>query len=137
MEVLIDTNILLDWFLKREPWYETSKIILNKLWFGHEKSYLTIHSICDLFYIIDKAFSVDEKKKLLQLLLSRNEIISETPQDIRLFIENKKWSDLEDGLQMQCAANYKLDYIITRNLSDFASSPVPAIAPQDFLQLKS
>ena len=137
MEVLIDTNIILDWFLKREDFYEDAKNLLNKLWFGQEKSYITVHSICDLFYIIDKSFPTDEKKKLLQLLISRNEIISEDKKDILSFIKNENWSDLEDGLQMQCAENCKLDYIITRNLDDFANSPIPAISPKGCLELLS
>lgn len=60
--------------------------------------FLNCAEICDLFYIIDKKFPADEKKKLLQLLLSRNEIISESKEDILCFIENKNWTDLEDGL---------------------------------------
>ncbi len=137
MEVLIDTNIILDWFLKRDDFYEDAKTLLNKIWFGREKSYLTVHSISDLFYIIDKAFPIDEKKKLLQLLISRNEIISESQKDILCFIKNNNWTDLEDGLQMQCAENCKLDYIITRNLDDFIHSKIPAISPKDFLNLIS
>ena len=36
---------------------------------------------------------------------------------------------------MQCvsAENCLADLIVTRNLKDFALSPVPAISPQDFL----
>ena len=135
MEVLIDTNIILDWFLKREPFYKDAKDLLNKCWFSNICAYLTVHSICDLFYIIDKKFSTEEKKKLLQLLLNRNEIISETKTDIQSFINNSAWEDLEDGLQMQTAANCKLDYIITRNISDFENSSIPAIEPETFLKL--
>ena len=135
MGVLIDTNIVLDWFIKREPFYETAKTLLSKCWFSNIRSYLTVHSICDLFYIIDKKFDTSEKKKLLQLLINRNDIISESKSDIESFIKNENWTDLEDGLQMQSAKNYKLDYIITRNISDFQNSSVPAIEPEAFLKL--
>ncbi len=135
MEVLIDTNIILDWFLKREPFYDESKTLLNKCWFSNISSYLTVHSICDMSFIIDKKFSTDEKKKFLQLLINRNEIISETKDDIQSFINNSDWTDLEDGLQMQTADKCKLDYIITRNIADFEHSLVPAIEPKDFLKL--
>lgn len=135
MEVLIDTNIVLDWFLKREPFYETAKKLLNKCWFSNIKSYLTLHSICDMFYIIDKKFDVAEKKKLLQLLLNRNDIISETKSDIEHFINDEMMDDLEDGLQMQSAEKCQLDYIITRNISDFENSSIRAIQPEDFLKL--
>ncbi|GEM_PF-6695774 len=56
MDILIDTNIILDWFLKREPFYEESKRLLNKCWFSNINSYLTIHSICDISFIIDKKY---------------------------------------------------------------------------------
>ena len=133
MEVLIDTNIILDWFLKREPFYDVAKQVLNKCWFSTIKSYLTIHSICDLFYVINGKFSTEEKKSLLQLLLNRNEIISESKIDIEKFIRNRNWTDLEDGLQMQCSD--RLDFIITRNIKGFEHSKVPAIMPADFLKL--
>ena len=73
--------------------------------------------------------------ELLQLLLNRNDIISETKTDIESFIKNELWTDLEDGLQMQTAANCKLDYIITRNTADFKNSTIPSIEPKDFFQL--
>ena len=135
MDVLIDTNIVLDWFLKREPFYDESKNLLSKCWFSNINSYLTVHSICDISFIIDKKFSTEEKKKLFQLLLNRNEIIPETKSDIEDFIKNTKWTDLEDGLQMQIAEKCKLDYIITRNVSDFEHSQIPAIEPKNFLEL--
>ena len=135
MEVLIDTNIILDWFLKRDPFYEDATKLLNKCWFSDIRAYLTVHSICDMFYIIDKKFDSDENKKLLQLLINRNDIISETKSDIDSFIKNHNWTDLEDGLQMQTAENCKLDYIITRNVDDFSFSSVPAIEPVAFLKL--
>ena len=135
MDVLIDTNIILDWFLKREPFYDESKTLLNKCWFSNINSYLTVHSICDMSFIVDKKFNAEEKKKLFQLLLNRNEIISETKDDIQSFINNPNLTDLEDGLQMQTADKCKLDYIITRNISDFTKSSVQAIEPKDFLNL--
>ena len=135
MDVLIDTNIILDWFLKREPFYDDAKVLLNKCWFSNINSYLTVHSICDMSFIVDKKFSTDEKKKLFQLLLNRNEIISESKDDIQSFINNSDWTDLEDGLQMQTADKCKLDYIITRNIHDFAKASVQAIEPKDFLNL--
>jgi len=39
-----------------------------------------------------------------------------------------------DSLQVECARLVNADYIITRNISDFLSSPIPAILPEDFLK---
>ena len=69
MEVLIDSNIILDWFLKRDQFYENSKAVLNKCWFGNIKSFITIHSLCDIYYLVGNKFPLEEKKKLIQFLL--------------------------------------------------------------------
>jgi hypothetical protein len=34
-----------------------------------------------------------------------------------------------------CAKNTECDYIITRNVSDFEQSPVPAVTPAEFLEM--
>ena len=46
-------------------------------------------------------------------------------------------SDFEDSLAAQCAKQVKAEYIVTRDISEFANSPVPVKEPADFLkQLK-
>ena len=64
-------------------------------------------------------------------------VISEKQDDFEVLANNSDTKDLEDGLQMLCAKNYSLDYIITRNVKDFALSSVPAIEPFAFLELLS
>lgn len=135
MEVLIDTNIILDWFLKRDQFYETSKTALNKCWFGNIKSFITVHSLCDIYYLIGNKFPLSEKKKLIQFLLNRSEIIEEDYNSVKAFIDYDFYDDLEDCLQIQSAQNLKLNYIITRNVKDFTNSTVQAIAPEQFLEI--
>ncbi|MBQ5907229.1 MAG: PIN domain-containing protein [Treponema sp.] len=135
MEVLIDTNIILDWFLKRNVFYESSKTVLNKCWFGNIKSFITVHSLCDIYYLIGNKFSVEEKKKLIQFLLSRSEIIEEDYNCVKAFVDYDFYDDLEDCLQIQCAQNLKLNFIITRNVKDFRNSTVQAVTPEQFLEM--
>lgn len=135
MEVLIDTNILLDWFLKRDQFYESSKKVLNLCWFGNIRSFLTVHSVCDMYYLVGNKFPLEEKKKLIQLLINRSEIIEENKDDLKSFLTNELYNDLEDCLQMQCAQNLSLNYIITRNVKDFKNSTVPAVTPEEFLEI--
>jgi hypothetical protein len=44
-------------------------------------------------------------------------------------------TDYEDAVQALCAKRNRADYIITRNVSDFSKSFVPAILPCDVLML--
>lgn len=135
MEVLIDTNIILDWFLKRDQFYENSKAVLNKCWFGNIKSFITIHSLCDIYYLVGNKFPLEEKKKLIQFLLNRSEIIEENYNSVKAFIDYNFYDDLEDCLQIQSAQNLRLNYIITRNIKDFRYSTAQAVTPEQFLEM--
>ena len=50
-------------------------------------------------------------------------------------LNNNNFKDFEDCLQAECALSCGADYIVTRNIKDFANAPVPAILPEDFLKL--
>jgi hypothetical protein len=42
--------------------------------------------------------------------------------------------DFEDALQAVAAEDCAADWIVTRNIPDFAQSRVPALTPREFLQ---
>lgn len=134
MRVLIDTNIILDWLMTRKPFQEKAKNIMETCFFGDMDGYVTAHTLSDIFYILRKDFDVDKRKKLLLLLCEHLQIISEDKNTIRQVLECEKWRDLEDGLQMQCAVNEKLDYIVTRNIKDFKDSPVMPLLPEQLIE---
>ena len=45
-----------------------------------------------------------------------------------------KSGDYEDALQMICAERIRSDYIVTRNIADFADSRVPVITPYELVR---
>lgn len=46
-------------------------------------------------------------------------------------LHNEDFLDFEDCLQMEFAKVYNAEYIVTRNLSDYKTSEVQAILPED------
>ncbi len=135
MQILIDTNVILDWLMHREPFSENAKYIMEEAMFGNVEGYLTAHTFSDLFYILRKDIDVSKRKQLLLLLCEYFHIIVENKETIRMALLNERWNDLEDGLQMQCAIEKNLDYIVTRNKKDFSSSKVKAILPEEWIEL--
>lgn len=135
MRVLIDTNILLDWLMNREPFHQNATKIMENCLFGSLEGFLASHTLPDLFYILRRDFTVGKRKELLILLCDNMKVIPEDQETIKAALTNDNWLDLEDGLQMQCAVMEELDYIITRNLKDFETSKVKAISPEQFLAL--
>ena len=47
-------------------------------------------------------------------------------------VKDTDFFDLEDGLQMQCAKDAVLDYIVTENVDDFRNSKVQALTAEEF-----
>lgn len=136
-KVLIDTNVILDWIMVREPNATNAKQIMEQCLFGQIQGYITSHSITDIFYILRKDYSVEKRKQLLQLLCEDMSVIPETCQTILRALNRKEWQDLEDALQMQCAKEAGVEYIVTQNLKDFQTSELRAVCEEEFCEMIS
>ena len=134
MALLIDTNIVLDWLLERQPFSENAKRIIEYCINGDLRCYLAGHTLLNTFYITRKEKSVAERKEILLMLCDCFEIIDIEKSMIVSALQNENWQDLEDGLQMYSAEQENLDYIITRDINDFKNSQVKALLPEDLLK---
>ena len=64
-------------------------------------------------------------------------VVPETRQTILQALNRGEWQDIEDALQMQCAKEAGVEYIVTQNLKDFQTSEVKAICEEEFCKLMS
>ena len=135
MDILLDSNIILDWLQQREPFYQNARKIVESCMFGNLAGFVTSHSLCDMYYILRKDFSLEQRLNFIRLISERCTVITENANDFIAVTNNPVTKDLEDGLQMQCAAQNELNYIVTRNIKDFTDSSVPAIMPEDFIAM--
>ena len=109
--ILIDTNILIDYMAKRDPFYEAARFILRN---GY-----TVRERCEMLL---------EMSNLLDIIPIHNENIVESLQSYPLFV------DIEDCLQVKCAQAYHADYIVTRNPKHFIHSTIPTLTSDELLQ---
>lgn len=137
MDILIDSNVIIDWISRRSDFYEDSKKIVDVCFFGNINGFVTAHSLCDIYYILRKDFSVERRLALIKLISERCHVISETQDDFIDVASSPLAEELEDGLQIRCAENFSLDFIVTRNIKDFSSSSVKAVTPADFILLSA
>ena len=135
MNVLIDTNIIIDWLLAQPKNGRNAEKAMRYLMAKNAEGYVTSHSLIDLYFCIRKEFSKSERQKLLQFILSKFNVITEEKSDFETVLSEENLEDLEDGLQMQCSKKANLDYIITENTKDFSTSFVQALSTSDFLAL--
>jgi predicted nucleic acid-binding protein len=134
MVILIDTNVVIDFLSMREDFYRDAEKIFDKCADGELSGYIAINTISDVFFILRKAFSVQERKSMLYDLCEFVKIVGLEHEDAVAAIQNEKFDDLEDCLQSKCAEKVGADYIITRNIGDFINSKIPATTPSNFMK---
>ena len=135
LRVLIDTNIFLDYILCREPYDRAARSIIIACKQKRVLGCIAAHSISNMFFILRKTFSIEERRKFLQSLCELFEVESIDKVKITKALADESFSDFEDCLQTECAVAFQADYIVTRNCEDFKGSRIPCIGPDEFCKL--
>lgn len=136
MKVLIDTNILLDVILLREPHLELSKRVLQCCQ-SFVDGYIAIHTFSNMFYVLHEIedFSIEDCRNTFNKLLYVFDVAGLNKKDMISAVNNESFLDLEDSMQHQSAVSSEIDYIVTRNCKDFEKAEIPAVTPEEFLIL--
>lgn len=135
MIVLVDTNVIVDVLLKREAFMKEAQIIITKCADREITGYLAAHSIPNLFYILRKAYSKEERRVFIKNLCDIFHISDLNAEKIISAVQNDKFADFEDCRQEECAVEVMADYIITRNTDDYKNSRIKAVEPKEFIEL--
>ena len=135
MRIMIDTNIVLDVFLKREPFFQASYEVMKQSALEKHEGFLSAAAATDIYYLLrrnlkDTARAKESMEKLLQLV----GIADALGEDVHAAVASNM-PDFEDALVAAIAERCRMDYIVTRNVKAYRDSPVSAITPDDFLKL--
>ena len=133
--VLIDTNVLLNYITGRtDPYSRESSEIVRMCACGDITGYISFHSLPTIWYILRK-WDDAERRQSLKDICEIFALATASSRDVIDAIENVEFTDFEDCLQDKCAKDVGADYIITCNISDFSYSEVPAITPEQFIDM--
>jgi predicted nucleic acid-binding protein len=133
MNVLIDTNVILDIFLHRELHYDNAMKINILSEKGQIRAYVSSSVITDIYYIAEKELKDrDLVIRLLKNLLKTVRVASVTEDNIYEALD-LKWADFEDSVQYVAGQSIFAEYIITRNPNDFADGKIKILLPEEFL----
>ena len=131
-KVLLDTNVVIDWLAKREPFAKQSIQIIELARDGKVVAFVSASAITDIFYIIRKLVSLSSARDAITQILSILKIAAIDEYDI-IAARYSQFADFEDAVQFICAKKLGADYIITRDTADFELSTIPAVSPENFI----
>jgi predicted nucleic acid-binding protein len=128
MKILIDTDILLDIALKREPHLNDSAGVFKWVESGGEAC-VAWHSLTNCAYLLKGG-----GRLFLNHLLKLVEVASVETSDAKRAL-CLPVNDSEDAFQVAAALSWQVDRIVTRNLPEYRKSPIQALSPKNFLRL--
>lgn len=130
MKVLIDTNVILDVLCGRAEFLEASSRVWKYCEVNKLNGVISALFVPNIVYILRKELDPEKTKEIIDRLLLIFDVAELTAEDLRKAAEMKT-ADYEDAIQMCCAERINADYIVTRNIRDFVSGPVPAVKPSE------
>lgn len=134
MRILIDTNVILDIFQKREPFFTDSYQALHKAIEANAECLISASAVTDIFYVLRKSLqSAEQAKKRIEQLSQLVTFADVQGLDIHTALL-RSMPDFEDAVVDAVAERNDVNYILTRNIRDFTGSIVPAITPTNFLK---
>ncbi len=134
MRVFLDTNVILDVLMRREPFFRDSARVLYLCESGEHVAGLTTLSACNIAYALRRQLGARETVRVLRSLFGIVEPISTSVSSLRNSLENPS-VDFEDTVQAHCAAEWDADAIVTRDKSGFVGVATPVVTPHEFLLL--
>jgi predicted nucleic acid-binding protein len=132
VKILIDTNIVLDLLLERDPFVETAIALFQQIELGNLEGAIAATTITNIFYIIRKTEGRDVTLAAIHRLLIGLQFCNVDRQTVETAL-SLGLKDFEDSIQLACATLNQLDGIVTRDHQDFMGSNLPIYSPDELL----
>ena len=134
--IIVDTNIIVDVFTKREPHFAASRSLLKLCEEDTVSGYITASTATDIYYVVKRYTDHQTAEDALGNVLSFLSVLDVTGANV-LEAYSQHTSDFEDCLLGVCASRFGIDRIITRDKTGFNSFGIPFCAPSSFLEVMS
>lgn len=134
--ILIDSDVILDLFITREPHHTVAVHFFSRLDFERDTVTATVSpvALANVAYMLtklkDQAFAVGKLRELRTIIDVSP--INKAAVDRALA---RPYRDFEDALQRECALENGIDVLVTRNLRHYPKIGVAVLSPVDFMRL--
>lgn len=133
-KVFVDSDIILDLLMKREPYYAASVKLFGLIENKKIEGYVSSLIFSNLFYIIKK---LENKEKAINSLKKLKILLNILPIDNKI-IElglTSNFKDFEDSLQYYAAIENGIKTLITRNINDYKSAKINIYTADEYINI--
>jgi predicted nucleic acid-binding protein len=121
MKLFLDTNILLDLLLDREPHADAAVRILSAVEAGKATGYIAGITLPNVHYILRDLHKRRDPRPVLESLLGFLEVVPTSKKILQEALVSG-FKDYEDGIQHASAVAARCTHLVTRNTRDFRNS---------------
>ena len=134
-KILIDTDVILDFFFDRKPYSDDSTVILSHCQRGLLEGFITPVIISNTYYLLCKTARHERVIEKLKQLLTFINVLQMDKAVVDKALDSE-FMDFEDALQNYAAINHGgIEVIITRNVKDYKKSEIGILTPDNFVKL--
>ena len=132
MIVLLDTNVVLDVLLHREPFYGDSAKVWGMAERGHFRGMISAVTLTTVYYVVRRQAS---RKQALAVLGTVRACVGFAPCDAAVLERaiDSEFPDFEDAVQYFSALAARASVLVTRDLDHFPGTDLNVLTPAAFL----
>jgi predicted nucleic acid-binding protein len=130
----VDTNVVLDVLLEREPFVKDAVDLFRLVEESHIDAFLCATTIATIDYLLTRSLPAPKARDALWKLISLFEIAIVNRPVIERALRSQI-HDFEDAVLDEAGQMAGVDSVITRNTKDFAGSSLKIFDPTEFLAL--
>ena len=132
MKILLDTNVVLDLLLAREPFVDLAREIFILIENKEIEGYLCATSVTTLHYLIGRETNKKEANQIIEKLLILFEV-SPVTKKVLYDASANNGIDYEDSVIYTSAYYSDINIIVTRDKRGFKESKISSLTPKEFL----
>jgi predicted nucleic acid-binding protein len=132
VSLLVDTDVLIDLALDREPFADPAAALFKLFERRPGFAWIAWHTASNFYCLVAPERGPGGVRRFLAELTEFIGVAETSTESLRT-ATGLALRDFEDAMQVAAALACGAERIVTRNLKDYRSSPVPAVSPESIL----
>jgi len=133
-QVFLDTDIVLDLLLGREPFFAPAADLFPAIQDGRIDGCLWPLAFSNLFYILKQQMSAPDAVEALRKLKLLVQVLPIDEKVVDLALASA-FTDFEDTLQYYTALAHNVGAVVTRNMRDYRAAKIPILDARECVEL--